>query len=766
MRRRNVSRIGGQDHRRPLLWGWLLLAGGLFTGNGVLERPASADQIADPPGVENDKAAPAGLFLSIGGTVDDAAYGRISRAALALQTRVRQEQRRGVLVLEIAPGSSPFHQVQGLARFLATELGGLTTVAWVPETVTGNHVVLALACQEIVMHPEASLGDISLGKPLDQDAQMFVLNLVSRRHNRKVGEALTLGMLDRQKEVLWVQLERGDKPNVTRETRIVSRAGYDDLVKAGAQIPDVKVIKEAGAPGVFSAERARGYDVLAMHTARAREEVGALYRLPREAMRENHTAGDAPRAVVIKVEAEITPMLEQFVVRQIDRAVGAGFNLIIFEIDSPGGHLVSSLNLANAIAALHEHKVRTVAFIPDKAVSGAAIIALGCDEIYLTPQGTIGDAGPIEIRPGQVIERAPEKVLSFLREQLKTLAERKQRPPALAMAMADKDLKVYKVTNRDDGQVSYMTENDIHEANGQWITGLQVPESGDDRLLFVDGRRAHDLHLAEPPVKDFDELKSRLGIPQDANIMVSKRTWVDTLIFVLNSSGMTMLLIAIGILCIYFELHFPSGLFGIMSCVCFGLFFWSHFLGGTAGWLEVVLFLLGAGCLAIEFFVLPGFGVFGVSGMILCLFSLIMASQTFIIPASTEDMREMAKSVGTLSGAIVGTLVLATLISRYLPSLPLFNEMILTPPGGDGNSFEPRLRPELAGMGSLNPVLERDRTLVGKPGTALTILRPAGKAQIGDEFVDVVSEGPFISIGRPIEVVAVSGNRVVVREIG
>ena len=751
-----------RDQRRVpglplLLFGWLALCLNLTRGYG---QEAAAVPEADPAA-----KAPIGQFLSLPGTIDDTVYGRVSRAALALQARALQEHRRGILVLEISPGSSQFHQVNGLAKFLTGELPSITTVAWVPETVVGNHVILALACQEIVMAPEASLGDISLGTPLDQDEQTFVVNLANRRHNRKLSEALVLGLLDRQKEMLWVQLEHGEKPNVVRETRVVSRSGYDDLAKTGVQILDVKTIKESGTPGVFSGERARAYDMLVMHTAKSREEVGNLYRLPREAMREDHTAGEAPRAMLIKIDGMIEPILEQFVIRQMDRAVGAGVNLLIFEIESPGGYLVSSLNLANAIADLHGKKVRTVAFIPGQALSGAAIIALGSDEIYLTNNGLIGDAGPIEMGQGQQFERAPEKILSALRQELKGLAERKHRPPALAMAMADKDLNVFEATHSQNGQVTFMTDDEIHNSNGEWVKGRQVPESGQGKLLTLDGRRAHAVHLAEPPVRDFGDLKTRLGVPADTEVSVSARTWVDTMIFILNNGWVTTLLFIVGIMCIYFELHIPTGFFGIISCVCFGLFFWSRFLGGTAGWLEVVLFLLGAGCLAIEFFVLPGFGVFGVSGILLCLFSLILASQTFVIPATSGDLQVFARSVGTLSGAIVGTVVLAALVSRYLPAIPMFNEMILTPPGADGGYGEPKLRPELTAASAGNPLLERDRGLVGKQGTSLTVLRPAGKARIGDELIDVVSDGPFISSGRQIEVVAVSGNRVVVREL-
>lgn len=739
------------------------------------EVPAAAKDGAEKPAEKQpdkqaDKAqeqlSPIGQFVTISGTVDDALFGKVNRTGLALQSRAVQENRRGVLVLEILPGSSRFSQVLDLARFLARDLPSLTTVAYIPERLTGNHVILALACKEIIMRPDAELGDISLGTPLDPNDQASVVNLViNHRHNTKLNEALVLGMLDRQKEILLVQVELGKKPNTSRESRVVSRAGYDDLAKAGAQILDVKTIKEVGSPGVFSGERARGF--LVMHTAQSREEVANLYRLPRDSMRENAATGEAPHAMIIKIENMIEPILEQFVERQIDRAVGSNVNLIIFEINSPGGYAMTSMNLANRIADLSDRKVRTVAYVPKQALSGAAIISMGCDEIYLHEDAQIGDAGGIEVGKGGQFEFVPQKFMGPLRTTLESLAEKKRRPPALLVAMMDKDLSVYQVTNRETGQISYMSDDEIHHSNGNWIKGDAVPEAGKDKLLTVRGKRAHELHLAEVPVKDFAELQARLGVPNDVKVSVSQRTWVDTMIFLLNTGWATTLLLMLGLASIYLELHFPTGLFGICACVCFGLFFWSRFLGGTAGWLEVVLFLLGAGFIAIEVFVVPGFGVFGVSGAILCLFALILASQTSIIPATAEDMRELAKSLGTMTSAVVGVLVMAVLFSRYLPSMPLFNAMILAPPGSTmAGSSEPRLRPELTGAApAINAVLERDQSLVGKQGVAMTVLRPAGKAQIGEDYIDVVSDGPFISSGRKIEVLAVAGNRVVVREV-
>jgi membrane-bound serine protease (ClpP class) len=721
-----------------------------------------------PDQAKEAQPEPIGQFVTVTGAVDDVVFGRVSRTALALQARALQEKRKGVLVLEIQPGSSPAHQVQGLAKFLTTDLPSLTTVAFVPERLTGNHVVLALACQEIIMDPAAELGDISLGNPLDADERSFVLNLVNRRHNHKVNEALALGLLDRQKEVLWVMVKSGKKPNEMREARIVSRSGYDDLARTGVEILDVKTIKEIGSPGVFSGERARGYDIIVMNTAQSREDVAALYRLPRESMRESVVMAEAPNAIIIKIEDVIDSMLEQFVLRQIDRAVASGMNMIIFEIRSPGGEMFASIHVSEAISDLSKRKIRTVAYIPKHAYSGAAIISTGCDEIYMHPDAVMGDAGVItETAKGGQFEFAPQKLMEPLERHLENMAERKHRPKALLVAMMNKDLTVYAVTNKDTGMVSYMSDDEIALANGQWVQGNAVPETGRNQLMTVNGRRAHDLHLAEVPVQDFDELQARLGVPHSQKIPTATPTWVDSLVFALNTGWALFLLVVIGLMSVYLEAHFPSGFFGIVACVCFGLFFWSHFLGGTAGWLEVVLFLIGVGCIALEIFVVPGFGVFGVSGAILCAFSLILATQTFVIPHSMADFEKLTRTLGALCGSVVGFAVLAALTSRYLPSIPLFKDMILTRPGAAAaSSNEPRLRPDLADdKAFINTVLERDQGLLGKHGVAMTVLRPAGKAQIGDDYVDVVSNGPFISAGRAIEVVEVTGNRVIVREV-
>lgn len=744
--------------RRDTVWQRLVCAATAAALMMVLSVPVAADDGGKAgPAPQADSPRAVSKYITLTSPIDDQLLSWVRETGLQLQNEAMKDERPAVLVLEITPGNSQFHHVYGLADFLtSTALSRVKTIAWVPETVVGNNVIAALACNEIVIHPDAELGDIGRGKALPEDQQVIVRSMVAKRRNPKVNQALATGLMDPQATI--VQLTFEPQAGVS-ETRIVTAEEAGVMRDRGVVIRDSRTIKESGQIGIFSGAQARNNDILAMQTLESRHDLASKYRLQLEDLREEVKPGKFDRVSLIEVKGVIDPLLESFLERQIDRAVSGGAELIIFEIDSPGGLLYQSRDLAHAIADLEDRDIRTVAFVPDHALSGAAIIALGCDEIYLTPNATIGDAGPIEVREGGQFERAPEKVLSFLRTILEELAERKNRPVALTMAMADKDLKVYEVTNTRTGEVWFMTEDGIHEAGEEWEQGRLVPESADDLLLTVNGRRAHELKLAERPVQDFEDLKARLGIPEDVQPKKIGRTWLDDTVFILNTNVVTGLLFFVGIICIYLELHFMSGFLGIVAALCFSLFFWSKFLGGTAGWLEVLLFLLGVGCIAMEIFVIPGFGVFGVSGGLLIFAALIMASQTFGNIEPDRDFESTKETMKILSLSLVSVLVMAIALSRFLPRIPVLNQMILTPPGMDtvASPDEPRLRPDLADPSPLS-------TLLGQHGEALTVLRPAGKARIEGRLYDVVSDGPYIGRGEAITVTQVSGNRIVVRQ--
>ncbi len=692
--------------------------------------------------------------------------GRIRNIALELQGDAIRADREATLILQLEKGNDEFGTIRDLAKFLtSSQVSRVRTVAWIPETVKGNRAILALACREILMHPDASLGDIGRGEPLDEVDRQFVLSLVRQRHNPKISEALAMGMMDKDIRVLKATIQQGEPPNETTESRVITESELKRLLDSRVVIPDSVTIKEPGRIGLFSGKEARALDVLVQQTVEDRDEIAELYKVPASVLVPDPTSGEAPNVAYIELKGEIGPVQVEFIGRQIDRAVAGGANLVILEIDSPGGLLFGAFDLIDKLTELESQEVKTVAYIPKAAISAAALIALGCDEIYLHPEALIGDAGAIIEGPDGKFERAWEKVNSIVTPKLQEMARRKNRPPALLLAMMNKDLKVYEVEFVESGRTWCMSEEEIHNSPKEVRKGKFVPESGENLLLTLNGERARELKLAEPPVADQGELKQRLNIPADQPLVAVKKTWVDTLVFILNTDFALFFLCVIGVVCIYIEMHVTSGLLGIVAALCFSLFFWSRILGGTADWLEVVLFILGIACVAIEIFVIPGFGVFGVSGGLLVLSSIILATQTWGNLETNFDLQRLARTIGVLTGSLATVVVLAIVISKYLPHVPLLNHMVLHPPGTAGLDDDgPMLRPD----DSIDTALSGARSQrfsSGQTGISASMLRPAGKAEFGNLYVDVVSEGPYIQKGAEIEIVEISGNRIVVREV-
>lgn len=483
---------------------------------------------------------------------------------------------------------------------------------------------------------------------------------------------------------------------------------------------------------------------------------------PPDGIQEQRSNKGNPVPRVIAVEGMIDSVLGEFVEREIRDAVSSGANTIILVIDSPGGSKEIAEHAAMAIANLDSANVTTIAWIPQGAWSGGALIAFGCDQIIMHPEAQIGDIGVIaQTEPGGQFERVPEKIVSPFLQFATTLAKRKNRPAALLQAMIDKDLEVYQVTSKKDGRTTWMSDADIQADSEEWIKGPMVPETRQGLLLTVNGQRAHELGLADAPAQNFDELRTRLGIEKSVKLIPAQQTWVDTMLVILNSGIGGFFMITLGIICLYIELHLPSGFFGILSAMFFSLFFWSRFLGGTAGTLELVLFVLGIVLLAMEFFVIPGFGVFGVTGILLTLASLILASHTFSGMTATESFEESMGSFGSIGGAMVTVIVVAVALNRFLPSIPFVNRLILTPPSyspvnGANGIASPNLLPESAAAGVLP---------VGTIGVTASALRPSGKAVFDGKYMDVVSDGAYIDHDVPVEVLRVAGNRVTVRTV-
>ncbi len=203
-------------------------------------------------------------------------------------------------------------------------------------------------------------------------------------------------------------------------------------------------------------------------------------------------------------------------------------------------------------------------------------------------------------------------------------------------------------------------------------------------LIFNLGRLGYALVRPETrKVKDYEvlELLDELAESEDPRLV--EPNWALELIEALASPTFSGLLLMAGFAGIYFEFRAPGiGVGAFLATVAFLLFFWSKGLHGTAVWLEMLLFIAGICCILLEIFVLPGFGIFGLGGGAMVITSLVLASQTFILPQTDYEMLELRSSMVVVAMAMAGVVVLSLAARQFLPHLPLYNHMILAPPEG------------------------------------------------------------------------------------
>jgi membrane-bound serine protease (ClpP class) len=670
---------------------------------------------------------------------------RIVREIGRAMDKAKRQNARLVLIVQfdVPKGQKNFGRgsdsgaAYSLANFLSSDkLGGVRTVAYLPDSIQGHAVLPAIACQEIIMGRDATIGAAGIDQQTITATERSAYTEIAGRR-RTVPVVLALGMLDRAMEVLQVETEVGQE--------YVTPEGLEKLKKEHATKPPV-VVKRVGEWGEFSAEQARRLGFAGFLAADRRDVVKAL-ELPVTAVEDDPSLEGRWRAVRVDLKGPIRGDAAQRVQRMIEDQIRQNdANFICLWIDSPGGRMGDAMQLANFLALdLDPSTVRTVAYIPSEARSVAAVVALSCDQVVVYPRTVLGGSGAYEPTAREI-----DDWRQVIRDRL---APRKGRSWSLMAAMIDPHLTVYRATRL--GQVEYFCDEELKEQlePDKWEKGAVITTPG--RPLRIDGIQADEYHLVNDVVENFAAFKQFYGLEDDPTLV--EPGWADFLVRALASPGVAGLLLFIGVAALLIELQAPgTAVGGFVAAVCFLLFFWSHYLGGTAGWLEVTLFVAGVACLLLEIFVFPGFGIFGLGGGAMVLVSIVLASQTSgsIIPQNDYQFEQLQNSLLTIGAAGLGVIALAAILRKRLPRSRLFGHLMLEPPAGEEAAIIRR-----------REALVDFRDLVGTRGTATTQLTPSGKARIGDLLVDVMADGEVIDRGAAIEVVEVRGSRVLVKEV-
>ncbi|MGI9429863.1 MAG: hypothetical protein ACR2NM_14470 [Bythopirellula sp.] len=723
----------------------------------AVDEPAQA---GDPPPVSHVELVR--VHLPITGNADQVLEATISRVRDRLVDNAQRMKidQRPLLVLHLDPhqqensgAGSQFERVLSLARFLRRrDMASVKTVAFVPRSIRGHSTLIALSCEEIIMAAEATIGEAGVDEAREGTVGQTVIGAYreAAEARRTIPVALALGMIDAGAEVLKLETEQG--------TEFVLRSELSKSVQEREVISE-ELLVPAGTLASFDGHEGRQYG-FAKYLADDREGLAQMLNVPVDAIHEEDTLAGEWQTTIIELRGPITRRVADRVETMLTTSLEQGVNWICLRIDSSGGDLAASVRLATTLAKLNPNSVRTVAYVPAEAREGAALVALSCDQLIMHSDARLGARAEFAAAP----ENAPNPQLALVDkaaelEAAKTsirdsLAPRAERGWSLLTAMIDPGIELFAYRNKATGETRWMSGAEAAEKvpPNTWLKG--EPLVAANETLTLDGARAQQLRLAKQTVESFDELKQLFRLKADPP--VAKPNWALEFIEALASPEFSVILLMAGFAGIYIELRTPGiGVGAFVGTVAIMLFFWSQYLNGTAGWLELLLFLAGICFVLMEIFVLPGFGIFGLGGGAMVIASLILASLTFIRPHSEQDLEELTKSVGMVAVAGVGMVATVLISRRYLPEAPLFRNVVLAPP-----------EPEERAMLDDRETVADYSHLVGVRGVAATHLRPSGKAEIDHQLIDVIAEAEPIDRGAPLEVVDAHANRVVVRATG
>jgi membrane-bound serine protease (ClpP class) len=696
-----------------------------------------------------------GIFVTVNNPITEGGISQIRSVVDSAKNAPKQNIK--TVVFNFNPegkdaATESFALAQELAKYIRSlAQNGMTTVAFVHGKTTRHTVLPVIACEELVMSSDAKIGEVwSKDRPLDLDEQQYYLKTAGTMRAGPVAK-----MFDKDVKLVMAQFK--------------GSAVYVDLRKLEAKDPQLADVQAANltpipmAPGVelYGVEKAISLKLCARQ-CNTPEEVQEAYGLSSASIKADPLRGKAMKPVRVMIEGTIDVALKEKVERQVKTAKSRNENTFFFVIETTGnGDPSAARSLADYILQLGkepDYPARTIAFIPGKAPDLAIFLAFACQEIvmYQGPQGGEGEAviGDFEalIPKGQQPKKGNSE---FVRRSLADFAGQTGFSTLLVDGMFDPNLVIVRAREEKTGDRRLMSEEELKGlADKGWVRESVVKNKGE--LLKLTASKAKSLRIAKTiDNKDVNEVYALYGI--EPNIVRSAEpSWLDNFAAFLRRTEVSIFLVIIGIAGLVLELKAPGLIVpGVIAAICFILFFWAQTqLGGQLIYLAIMLFLLGLALVGIEIFLIPGFGVTGVSGILLILTGLVLAGLDKA-PESTSDWADLIRKLLTYGLTMAGSFVLAFVLSRYLPKIPYANRLMLMPPEDRVDMEDP----------SPLPGVESAMTMLGQVGAATSMLRPSGTAKFGDRYIDVVTEGDFIPPGTPIQVVEVEGTRIVVKRV-
>ena len=424
----------------------------------------------------------------------------------------------------------------------------------------------------------------------------------------------------------------------------------------------------------------------------------------------------------VPIEGTIDLGLPPFIQRTLEDAESNEATAVIFDINTFGGRVDAATQIKDAILGAD---ILTIAFINRRAISAGALISLSCEKIYMTGGGLIGAATAVDMTG----KKGSEKVISFMREEMASTAEKRGRSKEIARGMVDEELTFTHLV-----------------IGGDSIKVDDIEGRKDGKLISLTTEQALKYKIADGTAENMEALLDSLGYSSVQTIETAEN-WSEAIVRFLTNPVVASLLTTFGFLGILFELQSPGwGVPGFVGLACLILSLSASYIAQLATMSDMLFVLTGLALILLEVLVIPGFGIAGLGGIGLMIYGLYLLLLPDI-PVSEEILGQaMDGFLIGLVGAVIGVVLLAKLMIKTK-----FWEQLTAPDtqkkeDGYSNTF---------GWESLQ----------GETGNADTDLHPSGWVRVKDQRIFVVSEGEFIEEGKEIKILSVDGNRVLVREL-
>jgi len=627
----------------------------------------------------------------------------------------------GDVALEPIGRGTEFERALALARFLVGPVAlRCRTVGYCSRDVEGHAVLVALACEEIAMNARANLGRVAIDEAAIDGVVIDAYQAIAKRRQNVPADAVT-SMLDRDAGLFRVESTGG-------KIEFMSQARLEDKRIAGDVLSEDQ-LSVAGQLGNFSSQQMRKW-LWIRQVVKDDQELKDSFGVNGWVVGGESLITGARKAGVVEIHGVVTEATVSRWMRAIDEIIrDADTNLLFLDIQSPGGDLAQSLRLAEYIADLDDSKVETIAWINGEALGDSVLIAMASDRLYVKPGSKVGGPGEASIKNVDI---------ESLTGKWQDLARRVQRTPGELYSLLCPTLPIHEF-QAENGRKEVGTESIFfaNNAHPNWKIADKVKvDLGMTTEELVQRRWAKGL---EGSLKDLATTWGLNQLPEPKRVSrieqivqrIAGMEWLASLLLIASFTLITNEFTSPGI-----------GVPGFLALICFSLFVWMRVLGGTVEWLEIILIGAGILCIAIEIFVLPGFGVFGFGGLILLVSGIVLASQTFVVPTNEYQWRSTAWHTSQVAIACLSVFAMLYWMKDHLEQLPFFRWLKLEPPAA-----------EVFDESQSNPLA----SLVGEMGVTTTMCTPYGKARFATGYFDVHSQDGLIGSETTVKVIGVSG---------